>query len=89
MRAKSGGFQLAAGNAAGNGEEDPTNRVAHAKNMLDQSLISELRSILRLGRRSLAVCKRQYLRWRLRPVCQSDGETSTMRLCHVLDPVCR
>ena len=41
MRAKSGGFQLAAGNADGNGEEDPTNRVAHAKNMLDQSLISD------------------------------------------------
>lgn len=41
LRAKSGGVQLAVGNAAGNGEQDPTDRLAHAKKMLDQNLISD------------------------------------------------
>jgi hypothetical protein len=44
MRAKSGGFQLSSGpmnNSQTGSEQDPTTRLAHAKNMLDQNLISD------------------------------------------------
>ncbi len=44
LRAKSGGFQLGSGassNSAASSDQDPTTRLAHAKNMLDQNLISD------------------------------------------------
>jgi hypothetical protein len=46
MRAKSGGFQTGAGTGSGSyastgSDQDPATRLAHAKSMLDQNLISD------------------------------------------------